>query len=135
MVAAVAVQPQAVSTILDAGARVDQRDHHGDTALIGVAAVRFGNLRIAAEVVGILIAHGASVDATNDLGESALMWAARSGNPESIKVLLMAGADPARIDQSGHNALFYLRSARDGLTFDKALVERYDQAESVLEQR
>ncbi len=135
MVAAVAVQPQAVSTILDAGARVDQRDHHGDTALIGVAAVRFGNLRIAAEVVGILIAHGASVDATNDLGESALMWAARSGNPESIKVLLMAGADPARIDQSGHNALFYLRSARDGLTFDKALSERYDQAESVLEQR
>jgi hypothetical protein len=39
------------------------------------------------------------------------------------------------VDQARHNALFYLRSARDGLTFDKALVERYNQAESVLNQR
>jgi len=135
MIAAVAAQPLSISAILDAGAPVDQRDRHGDTALIGAAAVRFGNLRMAAEVVGILLAHGASVDATNDLGESALMWAARSGNPESIKVLLGAGANPAWVDQSGHNALFYLRNARDGLTFDKAVVERYDHVESVLEQR
>jgi hypothetical protein len=132
MVAAVTAQPQAVSTILEAGAPVDQRDNHGDTALIGAAAVRFANLRLATEVVGILLAHGASVDAINDLGESALMWAARSGNPDSIKSLLAAGADPARLDQSGHNALFYLRSARDGLTFDPALVERYDRAGSEL---
>ena len=135
MIAAVAVQPQAVSTLLDAGARVDQRDHHRDTALIGAAAVRFGDLRKAAEVVRILLAHGASVDSTDELGESALMWAARAGNSESIKVLLKAGADPSRVDQSGHNALFYLRSARDGLAFDKAVVARYDQAESALEQR
>jgi len=135
MIAAVAVQPQSMSALLDAGARVEQRDHHGDTALIGAASVRFNNLQTAAEVVGILLAHGASVDATNDLGESALMWSARAGNPESIKVLLKAGANPALVDRSGHNALFYLRNARDNLTFDKALVERYDQAESVLEQR
>jgi ankyrin repeat protein len=135
MGAAVAVQPQAASTILDAGARVDQRDHHGDTALIGVAAVRFGNLRTATEILRTLLAHGASMDATNDLKESALMWAARAGNPESIKVLLSAGANPAQVDQSGHDALFYLRSARNGLTFDKTIVERYVQAEMVLEQR
>ena len=62
MIAAVTVQPQSVSALLDAGARVDQRDHHGDTALIGAAAVRFNNLLISAEVVGTLLAHGASVD-------------------------------------------------------------------------
>jgi Domain of unknown function (DUF6438)/Ankyrin repeat len=135
MIASVAVQPQSVSALLDAGARVDQRDLHGDTALIGAAAVRFRSLRQAAEIVGNLLAHGASVEATNDLGESALMWAARAGNSESINVLLKAAANPARVDQSGHDALFYLRRARDGLTFDKALVERYNQAESVLEQR
>jgi hypothetical protein len=135
MVASVTVQPQTVSVLLDAGARVDQRDRHGDTALIGAAAIRFGNLRRAAEVVGILLAHGASLEATNDLGESALMWAARAGNPESINVLLKAGANPARLDQSDHDALFYLKSARDGLTFDPALVERYNQAESILERR
>jgi hypothetical protein len=135
MIAAVSAQPQSVSAILDAGARVDQRDHHGDTALIGAAAVRFGNLRMASQVVSILIARGASVDATNNLGESALMWAARSGNPESIKALLMAGANPARVDQSGHHALFYLRNARGDLTFDETAVKRYDYAESVLEKR
>ena len=76
-----------------------------------------------------------SVDATNDLGESALMWSARAGNPESIKVLLKAGANPARVDRSRHDALFYLRNARDNLTFDRPLVERYNRAESALNQR
>jgi ankyrin repeat protein len=61
------------------------------------------------------------------------MWAARAGNPESIQVLLRAGADPARVHKSGHNALFYIRGARPKLTFDKSLVGRYDQAESILE--
>jgi hypothetical protein len=135
MIAAVAAQPQSASVVLDAGARVNQRDLRGNTALIGAAAVRFGSLRMAAEVVGILLAHGAAVDATNDLGESALMWAARSGNPESIEVLLMAGANPALLDQSGHDALFYLRNARDALTFDKHWADRYDRSELVLEQR
>jgi hypothetical protein len=135
MIAAVAVQPESVSALLDSGASVDQRDSHGDTALIGAAAVRFGNLRKAAETVGVLLAHGASVDAINNLGESALMWAARSGNPESIKLLLMAGANSAQVDQAGHNARFYLRNARDSLTFDKAVQERYDLAGSILEQK
>jgi ankyrin repeat protein len=90
---------------------------------------------MAAEVVGILLAHGASVHATNDLGESALMWSARSGNPVSIKALLVAGANRGRVDQVGRNALFYLRDARGALTFDQAFVERYDQAESLLTQR
>ena len=83
----------------------------------------------------LMIAHGASVDATNDLGESALMWSARAGNPESITVLIKAGANPTRVDRSGHDALFYLRNARDNLTFDRPLVERYNRAESALNQR
>jgi hypothetical protein len=61
------------------------------------------------------------------------MWAARAGNPDSIQELLRAGANPGRVDQSGHNALFYLRNARANLTFDKSLVDRYDRAESVLQ--
>jgi len=60
------------------------------------------------------------------------MWSARAGNPESIKVLLKAGANSALVDRSGHDALFYLKNARDNLTFDRKLVERYNQAESAL---
>ncbi len=135
MFAAVTAQLQTVTAVLDAGARADQRDVHGNTALIGAAAVRFGDLRAAAEILSILLVHAASVDATNDLGESALMWAARSGNPESIRVLVMAGANVAHVDLAGHDARFYLRSARDSLTFDKALVERYNRAASAFEQK
>jgi ankyrin repeat protein len=46
MIAAVTVQPQSVSTLLDAGAHIVQRDHHGDTALLGAASVRFNNLQV-----------------------------------------------------------------------------------------
>jgi hypothetical protein len=132
MIAAGTTQPESVLALLDAGVRVDQRDRHGDTALIGAASVRFNNLRVAAGIVGSLLAHGATAEATNNLGESALMWAARAGNPESIKVLIEAGANRARVDQSGHDALFYLRGARNDLTFDRNLVDRYDRAESAL---
>lgn len=135
MFAAVTGQSQAVAALLDVGARADQRDVHGNTALIGAAAVRFGNLRAVSEILSILLAHGASVDATNDLGESALMWAARSGNSEAIRVLVLAGADVARVDLAGHDAPSYLRRAKDGLTFDQALVERYNRAESAFEQK
>ena len=136
MVTAAMAQPQSVSTLLDAGAHVDQRDRHGDTALIGAASVPYRHLKVAAaETVGILLAHGASVDATNDLGESPLMWAASAGNAEAIKLLLSAAANPALVDRTGHDALFYLRNARDHWAFDPATVARYDEAESVLLRR
>ncbi|PYS11860.1 MAG: hypothetical protein DMG15_16315 [Acidobacteria bacterium] len=136
MVTAAMAQPQSVSTLLDAGAHVDQRDRHSDTALIGAASVPYPHLKVAAaETVGILLAHGASVDATNDLGESPLMWAASAGNAEAIKLLLSAAANPALVDRTGHDALFYLRNARDHWAFDPATVARYDEAESVLLRR
>ena len=135
MIAAETLQPHAISALLDGGARVDRQDYHGDTALIGCAAVRFGNLHLAAEIIRSLLSHGASVETTNDLGESALMWAARAGNAESIDVLVKAGANPSRRDHSGQTALSVGTSAREGLTFDPKLVERYDQAIAVLQRR
>jgi hypothetical protein len=135
MIAAAMSQRQSVLALLDAHARVDQRDRHGDTALLGASSVRFSDLRAAAETVRTLLTHGASGEAANDRGETALMWAARAGNPESIRVLLQAGTSPAQVDHSGHNALFYLRNARANLIFDKSLVARYDQAESILVQK
>jgi hypothetical protein len=135
MIAAAMGRWQSVLALLDAGALVDQRDLHGDTALLGAAAVRFGNLPAAAETIRTLLTRGASVEAANDRGETALMWAARAGNPASIQELLRAGAHPARVDRFGHDALFYLRNARANLTFDKSLVERYDQAEAVLQHK
>ncbi len=110
MDASVSVQPDSVSALLKAGARANQRDNHGDSALIGAASVRFGNSVGAAWIVEDLISNGAEVDAVNDLGQSALMWAARAGNALAVKMLLKAGANPERTDRSGHNALYYLHA-------------------------
>ena len=81
----------------------------------------------------MLLSKGANVESTNDLGESALMWAAKAGNPQVIHVLLNSGANPQRTDQFGHDALFYLMKTRGALAFDAALVRRYDEAAAVLE--
>jgi hypothetical protein len=52
------------------------------------AAVRGRHIAI----VKMLIAHGAEVDAPDDLGLAALYYAAESGQTETVKVLLEAGA-------------------------------------------
>ncbi len=133
MIASVAFKAEAVSALLDAGAFVDQKDSHGDTALIAAAAVRFGMKEEQPEILRILLSKGANVESANDLGESALMWAAKAGNPPVLDVLLKAGANPQRMDQFGHNALFYLMKAGSALAFDGALVRRYAEAAAVLE--
>jgi ankyrin repeat protein len=49
------------------------------------------------EVVRLLLKHGAEVnDVTNDDGTNALIAAAFSGNHETVRLLLAAGADPTR---------------------------------------
>jgi hypothetical protein len=132
MIASVAGNPEAVSMLLNSGAYVDRKDGHGNTALIGASAVRF-NMKREPEILRMLLSKGANVETTNDLGESALMWAAKAGDPEAVDVLLKSGANPRRTDQSGHDALFYLTRARSNLAFDKAFVNRYEQAAAVLE--
>jgi len=44
---------------------------------------------------------GADVNARSEGGETALMWAARDGTPEHLKVLLDAGADASIKDTDG----------------------------------
>ena len=45
------------------------------------------------EVIRLLLAAGAKVDAPEDEGQTALMIAARAGNKEVVRLLLDAGAD------------------------------------------
>jgi ankyrin repeat protein len=47
------------------------------------------------DVVGLLVGHGAFVNARDDLGETPLHYAVREGLPSVISVLLAHGADPA----------------------------------------
>jgi ankyrin repeat protein len=54
-----------------------------------------------------LIKSGAPVNATDDLGSSALMYAAMYADPGTMRLLLDKGADPDHADHSGATALMW----------------------------
>ena len=131
MYAAVTVRPDEVDRLLRSGANPNQQDPRGNTALIGVSAVRF-NVNEVTKVMALLIAKGAAVNQPNSLGETALMWAAKAGHPEAITLLLNAGANRAKTEKGGRNALHYLTSARASSSNDPEQAKRYDRAAAAL---
>lgn len=59
------------------------------------------------EMVKLLLAHGASIDARSDEGLTALMYAAAAkdrGNTEVLEILLAAGADAKAVTPAGESA-------------------------------
>ncbi len=71
----------------------------GDELLIRALAA--GNRDWATEA----LERGASPDARDEIGQTALMWAANHGNVELIERLLRAGADPTATSSAGNSAL------------------------------
>jgi ankyrin repeat protein len=78
---------QRVLDLLERGINVDSRDRHGQTALM--LAAHAGNR----ELVELLIAHRASLNATAKYGLSALMLAIVAGHAEIARLLADAGTD------------------------------------------
>ena len=56
-------------------------------------------------VIKFLIANGAEVNATDALGETALIMAARAGNEDIVKTLIKARANVNAKDAEGRTAL------------------------------
>lgn len=79
----------AVWRLLDAGFDVDDRDRHGQTALM--RAAHRGHL----DVIETLLARGAALDVTAKYRLSALMLAIVAGHADCARVLARAGADLA----------------------------------------
>jgi hypothetical protein len=133
MLAAVEGKEDVVALLLRSGALIDLRDNHGDTALIGAAAnpYLFNQPESQVAVVKNLIASGAAAAAQNQLGESALMWAAKSGSLEVVSSLLEAGADNEQMDKNGKTALFYARRALASMG-DDVRKERFEAVVALL---
>jgi hypothetical protein len=55
----------------------------------------------------LLLAHGADINAGEELGWTPLMWSAAGGNVAWIPRLLARGADPDVITRAGHTPLIY----------------------------
>lgn len=91
---------QTLHMLLSRGARVDERDNEGATALhIAAAGAWMTELET-------LIDAGAPIDARDSAGRTALMWAAAGEHGRfRVELLLKRGADPFAKDNSGRTAL------------------------------
>ena len=90
-----------VEKLLAKGAKVDEKDKGGETALMW--AIGFCH----PEVVKLLLANGAKVDEKSNKGETALIWAARCADQKIVKLLLTKGAKIDARDNTGKSALDY----------------------------
>jgi ankyrin repeat protein len=91
-------QPALISLLLARGARVDDKDHLGLTALHHAA----GSLGPpASECARRLLDHGARVNARTRGGATALHYATLSGTPEVIRMLAAAGVNLDAGDETG----------------------------------
>jgi ankyrin repeat protein len=75
--------PEAVKLLLDAGARIDAQDYRGFTPLM----LAIGTDRYDRRTVNLLLGHGADLRPKNQMGETALDWANKFGDPEVIRAV------------------------------------------------
>jgi len=68
-------------------------------------AAQPGTPEVSATAIGILLKHGANINAKNALGETPLHAAAELGHVAAVAALMEAGADRGAIDNNGHTAL------------------------------
>jgi len=86
-----------VQTLLDNGAAVDARS--GDTSDTPLHVAVMNDDPPSNDIVELLIATGADVNANDDMDYSVLYAAAQCGRPEAVAVLIAAGADVHKMCQ------------------------------------
>ena len=115
MTAARTGSPQVVRTLIDAGAHVDAKEGWREqTALMWAAAERN------AAAAQVLIEAGADVAARSEAGMTPLLFAARSGDIDTVRTLLAGGAD---IDEAARDAIARPPAADDEDGEDRAAAE------------
>jgi len=101
--------PEAIETLLKAGADVNARDEDGDTALMR-AAWQNSNLSNIEYIYQLDIPFLESGNVRKVIGITALMEAARhNSNPAIIETLLEAGANVKAKDKKGKAEIDYAR--------------------------
>ena len=102
-------RPEEVQRLLAAGANIDEKSLHGETALHG--AVRGG----LDAIVELLLGKGAGVDCTGNNMDTALHLAARGGHGAIVARLLGRGAFVNAKNKHGDSALHVaIRGGHDG---------------------
>jgi uncharacterized protein len=91
--------------LIEAGADVEALDADGQTALMRAAWLPLVGGDAMTDVVKVLLAHGARVDAATPEGMTALHYAAAQKDPEVVKLLLAAKAGPHARNAAGETPL------------------------------
>lgn len=91
--------------LLQHGARVDDQNKGGETALL-IASQRKNGLAVIRE----LVAAGANIYATNNLGHNAVMLAAWQHYKDNVKILVDLGVPPCAVDNDGKTAIDQART-------------------------
>jgi len=103
-----------LAALLAAGADVDARDSHGQTALM--LAAHAGHL----EAVRTLVAAGAELDVAGKFGLTAMMLAVVGAHPSVAELLASAGAD---LRARGTGAPGFAGKTASALAHDQGLHE------------
>lgn len=113
-------EPELVELLVQHGGDLNARDELGWTPLMHIAVQSGVDVGIAFEgpflffesenpdvalLVETFLRLGADPNARTDIGDTALMLAARSLNTECVKLLLSYGADPSARNEEGEGAL------------------------------
>ena len=97
-----------VHILLQAGAKIKEKDNYGFTPLhraCGVAASNEKAIKTILETVDLLIGKGADVHTTNNRKETPLHIAVQENNEQLAFKLVNLGADVLQENEDGKNAL------------------------------
>jgi len=95
--------PDVITTLLKAGAKIDERDKYGETPLMYAAEHQENP-----DVISTLLNAGAKIDERDDSGRTPLIYAAWfNKNPDMITTLLKTGAKIDERDNRGETPLMY----------------------------
>lgn len=120
---------QILKLLLDKGAKVEARNHIGQTPLF--CAAIYDN----PEGTRILIAEGAKVNARSSDGRTPLDWAAVNGYCDVAKVLIANQADKKTRDSYGNTPLDFALQGRSDAKGDAALTRQYNDMITLLQEK
>src|SRR5262245_3895186 len=103
-----------------------------DSGFVGMPPIVLAIVRQNVDLVRMMVARGADLNARDRSGSTALMWAAfnETGDARLVEALLELGADPAAANQAGETALVW--ALRRGDTPVVSALRRAGAAETAL---
>lgn len=111
------VQPDAIETLLNAGAKVNIKNKNGSTPLMLAAN------RGLTSAVKILVIVGAKLDEKDNDGSTALLLAARACNSDIVTYLVLVGANVNIANQYGSTPLIEVSSCSNSTYLISFLLE------------